>query len=179
MTRNHGWRFLDAGRRTERASRMAELLQGVLVQGDPEEDGSLILLLELADSFMTYRSRYLTTPAVAPVIDLLLLDESNPRSVAFQVAVLADHVDRLPRGDEAPTVTDEQRIVIALRTDLQLAQPATLAAVDGSGRRSELDALLTRVIKGMPRLSELVTATYFSHAEAQRAADILPRTGGR
>ena len=53
-------------------------------------------LLELADSIMTYRSRYLTRP-VPPVLDLLVADDTNPRSVAFQLAALASHVDQLPR----------------------------------------------------------------------------------
>jgi uncharacterized alpha-E superfamily protein len=82
MTRNFAWRFLEMGRRLERASHLVDLTGGLALDSpEPESDGSLRLLLELGDSFMTYRSRYVMTPMLAPVIDLLLLDETNPRSL--------------------------------------------------------------------------------------------------
>ncbi len=102
MTRSFGWRFLDMGRRIERSVQTSALLESLLDAGDPEDDGSLILLLEIADSFMTYRSRYLLTPQLAPVLDLLLQDETNPRSVAFQLAALAEHLAALPRDPAQP-----------------------------------------------------------------------------
>ena len=89
MTRNFAWRFLQIGRRIERARHLAELTRELILDTpSPESDGSLRLLLELGDSFMTYRSRYLMTPLTAPVLDLLLLDETNPRGVAFQLREL-------------------------------------------------------------------------------------------
>jgi uncharacterized alpha-E superfamily protein len=172
MTRNHGWRFLDMGRRLERAQHLAELLRSLLARGDPEADGSLVLILELADSMMTYRSRYLTTPMVPPVIDLLVLDETNPRSIAFQVRVLADHVDQLPRDPDLYARSPEQREVLLLLTDIQLADIAELCHEDKDGRRSALDQLLVHIVRAMPRLSELIGRDYFSHAEARRPVDL-------
>ncbi len=171
MTRNHGWRFLDMGRRLERAQHLAELLRSLIARGDPEADGSLVLILELADSIMTYRSRYLTTPMVPPVIDLLVLDETNPRSIAFQVRVLAEHVDQLPRDPDLHTRSPEQREVLLLLTDIQLADIAELCHQDKDGRRSALDQLLAHIVRSLPRLSELIGRDYFSHAEARRPVD--------
>ena len=97
MTRNFAWRFLDMGRRIERACHAVDLMRGLLIEReDLVASGTLPLLLELADSSMTYRSRYLMTPLLAPVLDLLLLDETNPRAVAFQLAVIETHLQRLP-----------------------------------------------------------------------------------
>ena len=56
------------------------------------------MLLEIADSSLTYRSRYLTSMQADLVLDLLLLDEANPRSAAFQLARLREHVDQLPES---------------------------------------------------------------------------------
>ena len=70
-------------------------------------------LLEIADSSMTYRYRYLTTLQLAPVLDLLLTDETNPRSVAFQLVALAEHVENLPRDQAQPLLTAEQRTMLA------------------------------------------------------------------
>ena len=172
MTRNHGWRFLGMGRRLERTQYLIDLLRSLLTRGNPTEDGSLILLLELADSTMTYRSRYLTTPMLPPVIDLLLLDETNPRSVAFQFAALIDHVDRLPRDADVDVRTPEQRLVLSLLTRVRLAEIAPLCDEDGEGRRGALAALLDAVAAGLPQLSEVITRDYFSHAQARRPADL-------
>jgi uncharacterized circularly permuted ATP-grasp superfamily protein/uncharacterized alpha-E superfamily protein len=172
MTRNHGWRFLDMGRRLERAKHHAGLMRSLLVSGDPQEDGGLVLLLELADSFMTYRSRYMTTPVLPPVIDLLLLDETNPRSIAFQIAALSAHTDQLPRNVETVVRSDQQRIILSLLTELRLCDIATLCETTASGRRLAFDAVLASVLTKLPKLSELITRDYFSHAEARRPAEL-------
>jgi len=89
MTRGHGWRFLDLGRRLERALSVLKLLQGVLRIRLPL--AVLEPVLEIADSVMTYRRRFFTAPHLAGVLDLLLRDESNPRSLVFQINVLHQH----------------------------------------------------------------------------------------
>lgn len=175
MTRNYGWRFLDMGRRLERALHLTELLSSLLVDNDPEGDGSLIILLELADSFMTYRSRYLTTPLLAPVIDLLLLDESNPRSIAFQLLELSEHVEHLPWHLEGGYRRPEERVVLGLVTNIRLAEIASLCEQDGNGRRSMLARLLEQFEKVLPKLSEIIGRTYFTHAEVRPAANLIRR----
>ncbi|MFL6663775.1 MAG: circularly permuted type 2 ATP-grasp protein, partial [Rhizobacter sp.] len=92
MTRGLGWRFLSIGRRIERLSSLTAMLQVATVEG---RNHGLDWLLELADSTVTYRSRYLAAPEWLPVLDLLLRDEANPRSVAFQVKGLAEYVAKL------------------------------------------------------------------------------------
>lgn len=172
MTRNHGWRFLDMGRRLERAQHLVDLFRSLLARGNPEDDGSLVLLLELADSIMTYRSRYLTTPMLPPVIDLLLLDETNPRSVGFQVAAVFDHVDQLPRDPDEDVRSAQQRLVLSLLTEVRLAEVAQLCDEDSEGRRGALETLLDTVGARLPHLSELITRDYFSHTEARRPVDL-------
>ena len=176
MTRDNGWRFLDMGRRVERARHLSGLMKSLLVAGDPEEDGSLVLLLELADSVMTYRWRYLSTPSLAPVIDLLLTDETNPRSIAFQINLMDQHMKDLPRDLILPARSIEQRIILSLLTDIRLAEIPALCQRDRRGRRAELASLLGQVENGMPEFSEAITRSYFSHTEAQRPADVVVRS---
>ena len=92
MTRSIGWRFLSLGRRIERLSMLCASLQVAIVEGRAH---GLDWLLELADSTVTYRSRYLVAPEWMPVLDLLLRDEANPRSVAFQVKGLTEYIAKL------------------------------------------------------------------------------------
>ncbi len=92
MTRDPGWRFLSIGRRLERLQWLCTTLKHT-VEGPPDMD--LTWLLRLADSIVTYRARYMARPEWLPVLDLLIRDEANPRSVAFQVHGLRDYAQRL------------------------------------------------------------------------------------
>jgi uncharacterized circularly permuted ATP-grasp superfamily protein/uncharacterized alpha-E superfamily protein len=92
MTRDPGWRFLSVGRRLERLQWLCTTLKQT-VAGPPEMD--LTWLLRLADSIITYRARYMARPEWLPVLDLLIRDEANPRSIAYQVHGLRDYAQRL------------------------------------------------------------------------------------
>ena len=92
MTRDPGWRFLSVGRRLERLQTMCTTLRHT-VSGPAEMD--LTWLLRLADSIITYRARYMARPEWLPVLDLLIRDEANPRSIAFQLIGLRDYAQRL------------------------------------------------------------------------------------
>ncbi len=92
MTRDPGWRFLSIGRRLERLQWLCTALKHT-VSGPAEMD--LTWLLRLADSIITYRARYMARPEWLPVLDLLIRDEANPRSIAFQVHGLRDYAQRL------------------------------------------------------------------------------------
>ncbi len=174
MTRTQGWRFLDMGRRIERALHTISLLRSSLVVVSPYESQLLEALLEVADSSMTYRSRYLSNLHVAPVIDLLVTDETNPRAISFQVVALADHVEQLPRDRGNPFRTPEQRIVMSALTSLRLAEVETLASFDRGSSRGHLERLLVRLGTQLPELSNVLTKTYLIHAGLTRQ---LPRSG--
>lgn len=92
MTRDHGWRFLSMGRRIERLQFLCGALQQALAG---PADADLVWLLELADSSITYRSRYMARPEWLPVLDLLVRDGTNPRSIAFQLKGLHDFLGRI------------------------------------------------------------------------------------
>ena len=84
-----GWRFLDIGRRIERAINTCRFARQFGIDGAPDEE--LDVLLELADSQITYRMRYVMEAARTPVLDLVVLDPFNPRSVAFQIERIREH----------------------------------------------------------------------------------------
>ena len=94
MLRSPAWRFLDIGRRLERALNTARLARQFA--GEQSEVDDLSALLDLCDSQIVYRSRYLTGPMRVPVLDLVLLDPHNPRSLKFQIARIAEHLAELP-----------------------------------------------------------------------------------
>jgi uncharacterized circularly permuted ATP-grasp superfamily protein/uncharacterized alpha-E superfamily protein len=95
MTRDEGWRFLMIGRRIERlqflCTSLAAFLQSEAVFHQDALDG----LLELGNSGITYRSRYLAVPQLIPVLDLLVLDDQNPHAVLFQLKLVARSIKRM------------------------------------------------------------------------------------
>ena len=177
VTRGQGWRFLDIGRKLERCLHTAGLLTSALDTVVEHEGQLLEALLEIADSVMTYRRRYQGKLQVAPVIDLLLADETNPRSLAFQLAALAEDVEHLPRDTNKPGRSAEQRVVLSSLTALRLADIAELSQADEQGHRPELKALLVQITACLNALSQAVTQTYFGHLETSRnlAASTIPR----
>jgi uncharacterized circularly permuted ATP-grasp superfamily protein/uncharacterized alpha-E superfamily protein len=168
MTRGSNWLFFDVGRRIERAAHVSWLVRQMLAsQGDEIEH--IQHVLEIADSAMTYRSRYLNVFQVAPTIDLLLLDSTNPRSVAFQIAAILRHVLSLPKITFVQRKNFAKIIIDEARNAIVGADPAELARCDETGKRVALDALSGAVEDIMPRLSDAIADAYFQHAPVQRA----------
>ncbi|HEY6168274.1 MAG TPA: circularly permuted type 2 ATP-grasp protein, partial [Verrucomicrobiae bacterium] len=163
MTRGHGWRFLDLGRRLERAINLAKLLRAGIAT-DARPDVVFEPLLEIADSVMTYRRHYFAEPALAPVLELLVGDATNPRSLAFQFEALRTHAAVLPA---AP---GEQPIVLpSVIEQLAATKLAELAAQSGQGQRGPLENFLAGIDTELAAFAEQVTHRYFSHS-AQRVS---------
>ena len=166
MTRNYGWRFLDMGRRIERALNVAELL--LTLFGDcveDEEPARLFFVLNVADSIITFRQRYLFAPVLPLVLDLLMLDESNPRGMGFQLIKISQHLKALPQASQQAAANEEQRLALDLQTRVQLAKVNELARPDANGRRPELQELLSFAIASLPKLNEAITRRYFNLTE--------------
>ena len=105
MSQLAGWRFLELGRRIERALATCRFIRQFAVGAEP--DGALDVLLELCDSQITYRQRYVMVAARAPVIDLVVLDPNNPRSVVYQFDRIEEHLAALPK--HRPTAACRRR----------------------------------------------------------------------
>jgi uncharacterized circularly permuted ATP-grasp superfamily protein/uncharacterized alpha-E superfamily protein len=190
MTRGHGWRFLDLGRRLERSMNLIGVLRGALdVARDPEADAGAARtghanfdraadhatadgtvrnpaivepLLEIADSSMTYRRRYYAQPRLPPALHLLLADDTNTRGLSFQLAAVSEHALRLPRDPEAPSPTREERLIAhALETLNEVIVSQAWSDED----HVRLDGLLGSIEDDLKALSDAVTHFYFSHAE--------------
>lgn len=187
MTRGPGWRFLDMGRRVERASFAIRLVDVALARPRPQvfadgHRGDVIrleeMLLEIADSSMTYRNRYPGVLEAAPLIDLLVIDETNPRSIGFQFAALADHVAALPGDDASPILSGEQRGVMAAVAELRLAEVERLAATDDLGGRRELSALLAKLEALVREFADAISHRYLVHSTPRRQLGGLPPMPG-
>jgi uncharacterized circularly permuted ATP-grasp superfamily protein/uncharacterized alpha-E superfamily protein len=164
-TRGFGWYFLDIGRRLERALLMGDLLQTAIVDAPFRFEPYLEMLLQIADSSITYRSRYLTAMKVEHILDLLLADETNPRSVMFQLEKIDSHIQQLPDSEGR---AEEMERVGALLDMVRTPNLDDLAERDQAGDLSTLDQLLRGLKGGILDLSDDLTARYLSHITPSR-----------
>ena len=164
MTRNYGWAFLDMGRRLERAYNLSAAIASLF--GRPlereEETGRLVFLLELADSFITYRSRYRLDPMLGLVLDLLLLDETNPRSLAYQLGSVSDHLAALPQSKQGASLTEERRLILSMLTSVRLADVEAIAA---DMTRTRLRSAMHEQLSQLPELTIAIERRYFNLTE--------------
>ncbi|TPW10045.1 MAG: hypothetical protein FD130_2330, partial [Halothiobacillaceae bacterium] len=165
MTRGNGWLFLDMGRRLERSVLLLSLLRSTVIQRHPDEIESLLIeaLLESNDNLLSYRQHYRNNMELSALLEMLLLDENNPRSLAYQTARLQEHVVMLPRDTLAGGLSLEQRLALEASTTLRLAEMEALTAIVDNGQRQNLEQLLSRLNVLLCALSDSLTAAYFRH----------------
>jgi uncharacterized alpha-E superfamily protein len=144
------------GRRLERAVQTVELIRNGLGFDFAATDPELVMVLEIADGTLTYRSRYLNSMQFDLVLDLLLLDEGNPRSVAYQLSKLRKHVDRLPESHPGTGHPREARLALSLLTSVQLAEARELVNLP------DLDRFTVRLDADLKLLSDTLTRVYFT-----------------
>ena len=166
MTRDEGWRFLMIGRRIERLQFLSNSLAGFLRTTAVDELGGLEWLLELGNSSITYRSRYLAVPQLIPVLDLLLLDAQNPHAVLFQLKLVTRALRRL--NDEFDT--PRERILAPLIERLTYLDLGTLEnSLFGEGSvRAVLDGLadlLEQIAAASSHVSDRLALRHFAHVD--------------
>jgi uncharacterized circularly permuted ATP-grasp superfamily protein/uncharacterized alpha-E superfamily protein len=169
MTRGTGWRFLDLGRRLERAKFVVTGALAPFTQSPIDWDAAMWVALELCDSTITYRTRYLGQLQPAPVLDLVMLDDSNPRSLVFQLRAIDGHLDYLARVSGVPVPPLPE----SLDHDLNAAV-RQFAGDEQVWRHEGLALAMLRDIAAdtdhkLDQLSEAITRAYFSHVPAAQA----------
>lgn len=163
MVRDAGWHFMDAGRRIERATQLAALLRATLTFARDTAADSLLYesVLVAGESIITYRRRYRSRAQAETLLDLLVADPGNPRSIRYQVDRLAEDIAALPGGSNGGRPTTEKRLALELSTRLQIIDTAQLSATDADGRRGALDAVLGDLIADLWAIGDSVRDNNF------------------
>jgi len=167
ITRGAGWVFLSLGRRLERAMYISRQLRELTSGLDEKSWPLLEYLLDVADSSMTYRSRYFTTLQPIPVLDVLMADEQNPRSLSFQMVHLADLHRKLPRHSLADQQAIQQAVSLLRSVDLEKLDfplPGSGREAEDSEGQAEIDHCLGSVQRLLPSWADNISLTYFDHA---------------
>ncbi|WP_284944771.1 circularly permuted type 2 ATP-grasp protein [Acidisoma cladoniae] len=168
MVRGGSWLFLDMGRRVERAALTADHLAIVLDQPEARWERGLHLALELCDSAITYRSRYFTTVQPAPVLDLVVADESNPRALAFQLTTLRSLLSNIGGGGDVTLKAQAESLI-------RMAQAVVSDVVQRPDSTAALGLVAPRLValaEGVRALSDMVFRRYFALLPVVRAVGV-------
>lgn len=181
MTREPGWLMLDAGRRIERGLWLMRMMKSLLVpasRDDALEHMILESFLSTHESLITHRRRYRSYLQMQTALDVLLVDETNPRALAFQLERLQRNLARLPRPRLDKKLSAEERLALDAATQLKLADlPALARAVPGEGYR-KLAELIALIESRLMAVSDTLNHFYFSHAQGARQLAPTRRKGG-
>ena len=166
MTRDEGWRFLMIGRRIERLQFLSSSLAAFLRGTAAFDQAGLDWLLELGNSSITYRSRYLAVAQLIPVLDLLLLDEQNPHAVLFQLKLVTRTLKRLnddfcvPRELALPRLVERlAHFDLGCLENSLFGETSVRAAVEG------LADLLQEIAEVSGQVSDRLALRHFAHVD--------------
>jgi len=164
MTRTHAYRFLSIGRRLEHSLQIVGLLRVCVTSQNEVASEMLEALLEFSDSILTYTSRHFAIFEVAPVLELLLLDELNPRSLAFQLNELMTNIESLPEGTAEDANKPIRKLAMDILHSVRMSDANFLAQTNSWSQRGELINLLNKLSVQLPDLSTMISNRFFVHS---------------
>ncbi len=165
MVRGVGWHFMDMGRRVERGVQIMKTVTTLVTQIDDDNDNKTLLnaMLRSMEVFITYRRHSRTRSGIELGLELVILDDSNPRSLIFQFEQLQKHFTAVRRIDaNLKGLEEEERILLEAVTSLKLSRIAALAESQ-NGSRMELTGLLLRLNGLLSDFSNTLSDKYFDH----------------
>lgn len=165
MTQDDGWRLMMLGRRLERLQFMSELLALRLHTGSVPTQSELEWLLDIGDSTITYRTRYLASPLLGSTIDLLVFDKTNPRALAYQWNHVEYSLVRLAASlGGSPDDSLDDAVALVAKMELNAVDGDSARAVRA---RQALAAQLTVLSAAAGRLSDRLSLRHFSMIEVE------------
>jgi uncharacterized circularly permuted ATP-grasp superfamily protein/uncharacterized alpha-E superfamily protein len=171
MTRDDGWQLLSIGRHVERLGFLSSALDLAVEVGAfentaddahsaDENSSHFAALLSLFDSTITFQAQYQQSRELAPLIELLVQDNDNPRSLAWVARTLRGRLSKL-----ADTPMGEPDALARLVPDLKQTDLEQLCTPNDVGHHPNLRACLTECMQAAWQVSDAITAHYFSHTD--------------
>jgi uncharacterized alpha-E superfamily protein len=172
ISREQGWTLLDTGRKMEQSLLLISMLQATLTETHTEEVEYNLLeaVLKSNESLMNYRYKYKVHIQLSLVLDLMLLDTKNPRSLMYQLERLKAYLSGLPKTEQnSHSLEKHERLILRALTLLQLADKAQWTQTDRkTGTYKELADLLTDLNTLLLAIPDVISRKYFKHAHGQK-----------
>jgi uncharacterized circularly permuted ATP-grasp superfamily protein/uncharacterized alpha-E superfamily protein len=178
MVRGRAWRFMEMGRRIERAQKTVELLNRMLVEGSGSGQNVVLLRPVLAslESRIVYKRYYRSGYRLDKGMELLLFDRQNPRSVMFQLESLRGHLDDVMGATKSVQLSEDMRCILRASNTLLLSRLEELAERDvKTGKHVNLGLLLEQLDGDLKAASQALADRYFDHASGPQPVEMSGR----
>jgi uncharacterized circularly permuted ATP-grasp superfamily protein/uncharacterized alpha-E superfamily protein len=171
ISREQGWTLLDTGRKIEQGLLLSTMLRSTLIL--KQEDNIEYILRETVlksnENIVNYRYKYRAHLQLPLLLDLMLLDSSNPKSLIYQMERLKAYMNQLPKINQNNFLSEHQRLALEALTTLQLADKDYLSELDPSTNTyTHLEDFLNKISGILSTISETVSKTYFKHAQEEQ-----------
>jgi uncharacterized alpha-E superfamily protein len=170
ISREQGWIMLDAGRKIEQSLLLVNMLRATLTckcEEQAEYDLQESVLVS-SESLVNYRYKYRAPIQLSLVLDLMLLDKNNPRSLIYQLERLKTYLSDLPKTQGGQALEEHERLIWEAYTFLKLSDKDQLSVPDTEmGRYTNLDAFLSKMYSLLSAIPDIISKTYFKHAQTQ------------
>ncbi|MES1216277.1 MAG: alpha-E domain-containing protein, partial [Bacteroidota bacterium] len=176
ISRDQGWTLLDAGRKTEQSLLLVNMLTNTLVTRKDEqvEYNLMEAVLKSHECLVTYRYKYRAHLQLPLVLDLMLLDVNNPRSLIYQLDRLKAYLSQLPKITPENVLAEHERLILEAHTFLRLSSKDSLSLPDKeSGTYEHLSEFLEKMQSLLHSVQAVVSKNYFKHAQSQKQLFIL------
>jgi uncharacterized circularly permuted ATP-grasp superfamily protein/uncharacterized alpha-E superfamily protein len=164
MIRGSGWHFMEMGRRIERALQIISCVRSLLTQKFEEMEQEVLVesALLCGEALINYRRRYQNGINIDNALEMILLNDNNPRSLVYQLAQLETHFADLPGSKHS--LTAESKLLLEATTALKLCDIHELSFADITIRK-HLDQLLARLQYLLMSIAKAIAHRYFDHAQ--------------
>jgi uncharacterized circularly permuted ATP-grasp superfamily protein/uncharacterized alpha-E superfamily protein len=171
ISREQGWIMLDMGRKIEQCLQLTSMLRATLVakKAEQAEYNLQEAVLKSQESLVNYRYKYKAHLQLPLVLDLMMFDPTNPRSLMHQIERLKTYVENLPKTISGNGMPPHERLVFEVYTMLKLSDKSELSKSDSRTMQyKKLDTLLSKLYGLLSSVPVAISKTYFKHAQAQK-----------
>jgi len=171
ISREQGWTILDTGRKIEQSLLLISMLRATLVnkQDDLVEYNLQEAVLKSNETLVNYRYKYRVHIQLSLVLDLMLLDENNPRSLAYQITRIKRYLSILPKKQKDNSLLEHERLILEAYTLLKLSDKDSLSMLDSNlTSYQQLDTFLSKMYALLSAIPNAISKTYFKHAQTQK-----------
>ena len=165
-----GWSLLNTGRKIESGLLLVNMMRATLVNKHDEQVAYNLqeAVLRSNDSLVNYRYKYKVHLQLPLVLDLMLLDSNNPRSLIYQVVRIKNYLESMPNPQKV-AMPEHLRLTTELYEQLKNADKDFLTAIDNTmGSYENLDSFLADMYTYLATIPNAISKTYFKHTQPQR-----------
>ena len=171
ISREQGWILLDTGRKIELSLLLISMLRSTLVNkyDDLTAYNLQESVLKSNEALANYRHKYRVPLQLSLVLELMLLDPSNPRSLIYQLSRLKAHLAGLPKLGTSEVNADHERFTAEAFSLLKNSDKESLSCFDKEqGQYLKLDDFLSRMYSLLTTITAAISKTYFKHAQIHK-----------